>query len=346
MGETGPTGTQGVTGPTGPTGTIGLTGPKGETGYTGPAGIASGTGSTGPTGDFGLGTFVWVVSDPTKVAIVNSGQVASINAVGWNANAYSDVGYAGPTQMTFSPAYANGTGIPDVVVGLSTSAPTNPSYLGVNFAIRLTTSGITLGYGLPGAVTIATYTTSDVYTILFDGVLVSFYKNSVLLFGPYQPLVYPTILFADVTFNGIGGSVQYVTFDRFLSGPTGYTGATGQGATGYTGAKGDTGPTGPTGYSMTGPTGPTGSTGPTGQGATGPTGDQGFTGPTGNSFTGPTGQGATGPTGNQGLTGPTGEGYTGPTGQGATGPTGTLVLQDLQGMDILGQRVQPVARVL
>ena len=102
--------------------------------------------------------------------INNSGQVTSINASAYNANAYSAVGYAGPTQMNFSPAYGNGTAIPDVVVGLSSSAPTNTSYLGVNFGILISTSGITLGYGLPGAVTIANYTKNDIYTILFDAV--------------------------------------------------------------------------------------------------------------------------------------------------------------------------------
>jgi hypothetical protein len=70
MGDTGPTGPQGETGPTGTgaTGPQGETGPMGDTGPTGPQGETgpTGTGATGPTGPTGIGAGVtsnsWTVT--------------------------------------------------------------------------------------------------------------------------------------------------------------------------------------------------------------------------------------------------------------------------------------------
>ena len=127
---------------------------------------------------------------------------------------------------------------------------------------------------------------NDTFRILSDGINVTYYKNSTLIYGPL-PLGPDTIYYANALTVSSSGTVT-IPLQFYISGMTGLTGS--QGVTGPTGPKAATGPTGSTG--STGPqaaTGPTGSTGP--RAATGPTGSTGpraATGPTGS--TGPAGK--------------------------------------------------------
>jgi hypothetical protein len=221
------------------------------------------------------------------------------------------------------------------MVGLNTDPVTNASFTSIDYAMYFDVGTFQIYESGSSISSHGTYTTSDIFTITYDGYNIRYFKGSTLLRTVARAI--GNALYLDSSFFESNGEFEIYYGPMGERGPQGSTGVQGiQGVTGPTGAtgvqgiQGVTGPTGATGVQgIQGVTGPTGATGVQGiTGPTGATGPQGITGPTG--ATGPTGiqgpSGLRGSTGPIGITGPTGA--TGPTGiqgpTGATGPTGPI----------------------
>ena len=266
--ETGPTGPGSlVTGPTGYTGPLG-TGPTGPgssvTGYTGPTGPAGGgTGNTGSTGPAGTGfnllfpyiipvAYTLTASDGTMVISNNYATITATSVGGWTHNTYSPLSYSGPIAVSCK-ALPNSTN-PSFFMGLTET--TSADYAVFNYALWFTGGSVSVYQNGSSITSLGTYLTTDLFMIAYSGYNgsnVSYYKNSVLVYGPVSRAG-TSPLYMNFSFEA-PSIVQTIGWTTLIIGPTGPTGAAG-------GGTGATGPTGPTG--VTGATGPAGPTGPTG----------------------------------------------------------------------------------
>ena len=328
-GRTGPTGGRGPQGiPGGLTGYTGPTGSKGQTGDKGPVGSrgAPGTpgGDTGDTGPSGVGTFTMLA---TNALVLNSKSAISNPSIDlWGASVYAIEPFAGPAKVSFtSPGISSGS---QFMGGFSENPTTDTSFGRLKYAFYVYAVDVLQIYENGQSVTAAlsgSYNASTIFSMIYDGILVKYYVDGILVHTSTQSQSIP--LYAMVSFGGGNTTVDNFHADNLMAGPVGPTGDAGpigpagpeggptgpDGATGDTGASGEMGPTGEMG--ATGDTGPIGPTGPEG-GPPGPIGATGVTGRTGAT-------GATGSTGVTGATGSTGQGFTGATGvRGATGVTG------------------------
>ena len=320
--------------PTGPTGQTGYTG---YTGYTGPTGYTGYTGDTGPSGPAGIDgstNFTWVTSSTT---LVSQTIIRGVPGNDFTNYATSSQGFSRALYVSFTASTLASADL--VALGGFTedpSANSGDTSLNLDYGFSFShPTNVDIFEAPSTTISQGTYTSTDVYTILYDGSKIIYYINSSQVRTVNRPIGNPLYLY--FTFSSTSANTSQFNNVRYGPmgeiGPTGFTGYTGYtGPTGIgTGSTGYTGFTGYTGY--TGFTGPTGFTGYTGfTGVTGPTGYTGYTGPTG-----PTGRdgtatttGATGPTGP--ASGPTG--YTGPTGVGASAPTDNFVVGSAQGSTI------------
>jgi hypothetical protein len=276
-------------------------------------------------------SFTW--DQQGSIQIISDTEIrCSVNNIGYTSYAFSSVPFTYPFILSFKVAQPNKnvSMMFSIVPYYTPSQPTLEKY---GFFLTATGDLRCMEDGAP--IYTDSYTTSDTFTIAYDGTFAKYYKNSILL-TTSTTIRYPTedplYIIAIPLENGTGSTsitdINFIDLQEIpgAQGPAGPAGAVGLpgdvGATGDTGPTGVTGSTGHTGPIGTGPTGPTGIIGPAGdvgpQGDTGPTGPTGVTGQTGQ--TGPTGAIGTGPTGPTGVTGQTGQ--TGPTGPIGTGPTG------------------------
>jgi collagen type VII alpha len=212
MGERGPTGTTGTTGTTGPTGTTGITGP------------------------FGATNFTWSIQQATR--LIDSNTVVGNPTAPFNAFAYTFESYQRSAALSFTNNLNYG-----FAVGLSQYPSANINSINYGIWVRagqagynivqLGTLSSTYQFALPPFGSGTTHT----FQIVYDGVNVRYYVDTVVVFTTYSPISVP--------YHMIVSYEQPTTVKDLHFAPGG--------------EKGDTGTTGPTGA-----TGPTVITGPTG----------------------------------------------------------------------------------
>ena len=148
----------------------------------------------------------------------SSNSVTSNGGGGWETYTRSVESYNGPIKLNFQKGVVGGAlmcGLSDLSVG--------GSYTNINFGFYLQNDNLVTIvenqsslsnvvpfyqiYEIPG-----TYTTSTIYSIVFDGIRVRYYIDDVLVYTSYSsPMVTPLYLF--ITFlNNAGISVENIEF--------------------------------------------------------------------------------------------------------------------------------------
>ena len=218
QGLSGPDGEQGLTGMTGDTGTTGYTGytgPTGDQGIIGMTGDTGDTGFTGPTGMFAVSTYTWNISQTTNLTI------ASGNSISTGAT---------PASAITNESFTAGS------ISFTVGAVTQSSILEIGFGTTIGAAyHLTQGNGLlSGTPKTNTFTTGDIYNIIYDGTSVSFYRNGVSLGTPLKVTPPGSSLF--MVFSGSNVSLNSLLCYPVVNntGPTGMKGD--QGTPGTAGA--------------------------------------------------------------------------------------------------------------
>lgn len=146
----------------------------------------------------------------------SSNSVTSNGGDGWETYTRSVESYNGPIKLNFQKGVVGGAlmcGLSDLSAGGSYTNINFGFYLQNDNLVTIVENGSNLPvpfyeiYEIPG-----TYTTSTIYSIVFDGIRVRYYIDDVLVYTSYSsPMVTPLYLF--ITFlNNAGISVENIEF--------------------------------------------------------------------------------------------------------------------------------------
>lgn len=147
----------------------------------------------------------------------------------WTQQLYSIEGYVRGAFLTWHCPQTN----KHLMMGLNSDPTTDASFTSIDYALFCNSSGeLVIWENGVSRGKFGTYTTSDIFTITYDGQFVRYWKNGELLREVARAI--GGALYFDSSFGMVGAKVEDVHF-----GPMGEKGGTG--ATGATGEKGETG---------------------------------------------------------------------------------------------------------
>jgi len=148
---------------------------------------------------------------PRNSCVVDGNKISKVNgAAAWDSDCYSKEGYAGGSYCTFT-ADRNDR---DIVAGLTTEPTYNQSYASVHYAINITASGTVYGYRFgvqTPASGLSTYVAGDVFSVVYDGVVVKLLKNGTVI-GTLTPAAANLKLYFDCSMHSSNCSISNVQF--------------------------------------------------------------------------------------------------------------------------------------
>ena len=129
------------------------------------AGVGMGTGTAFELADFSTSSLV-------------AGNVYSIYDMDWNSGLVSTTSFTSGAKLTFMVTAGS-----SAMFGLNTDPATNANYNSIDYAIFV--NGITINIFESGVnkATVGTYTSTDLFTILYNNDTVSYYKNGIRLYS-------------------------------------------------------------------------------------------------------------------------------------------------------------------
>lgn len=136
---------------------------------------------------------------------------------GWNAQVYSNIGYTSGAYVTFSPGQTS----KDIFMGLDSSPASSSSYNSIDYSWYLKSNGKAFPYyagNILGSTEVS-YTSSTIFSIIYDGQQVRYYSNGVLQ-ETYQPSTANLTLYLDSSFYTEGNNL----ITNFSFGPSGSSG--------------------------------------------------------------------------------------------------------------------------
>ncbi len=249
-GDPGPQGQQGQKGNVGPqgyTGADGQIGQTGSTGETGSPGMDGSTGEIGPqgyTGEFGSGNFTWQLFGSAE--LINSSTITNGPEMPWSSGGFSVEGYTNNVFMSFKP---NQIQYKYFVAGLTeTKGPLSQGLISYGWFIDQFSDCyiIEAGFFQIGPIAIST---SDFFTVAYEGDYVNYYKSGELIFSSYRAIS-TNLLYLGIVLGTYQSQVNNIHFSLIGGGYTGPQGEIGpQGYTGDIGPQGYTGEIGSQGIS-------------------------------------------------------------------------------------------------
>ena len=227
-GGTGAIGSTGATGFIGATGATGATGLTGGTGATGPVGTGGSTGATGATGLVGstgiTGAGAWTPVIGTGITSTNYTTFTKTGGTNgtWDAHVYSAEGFVRGAMVSASVNNTTGR----AMFGLNSDPAANASFDTLDYAIYFNAGSVVVYENAASVFTGGSYTTSDKFTITYDGGNVRYWQNNTLLKTTARAISTSPLHF-DSAFQTIGVALTNVSFSAM-----GEIGATGQAGAG------------------------------------------------------------------------------------------------------------------
>lgn len=173
---------------------------------------ATGSGNTGWINSDGPGSFTWVTST-NAVLTGNRNVVKNVATAAWDEGAYSVEGYANGCYVSAKPIATNKA----LMFGLNSDPATNHSYTSIDYAIYLNSGASVQIYesGALKSTAYLLYTTSDIFSVVHDGVNILYQKNGVTFKTTARAV--STALYFDCTFYNDGVGLNDVHFGPISS---------------------------------------------------------------------------------------------------------------------------------
>ena len=168
----------------------------------------------------------------TGTMVINGNTLTKVTAAAaaWDAQVYSKDSYIGGAYIQFVPSQTNA----DIMVGLNTNSTPSPlsdaGFSQIDYAWYLVGNGVLKIYESNAEVAIsggATYTTSDILSITYDGSNIRYFKNGGNAIRTV-PIAITTSLYFDSSFNQNGASIGKVDFGPLTSNAWASIGGTGK----------------------------------------------------------------------------------------------------------------------
>ena len=164
---------------------------------------------------------------PRNSCVVDGNKISKVNgAAAWDSDCYSKEGYTGGAYCTFT-ADRNDR---DILVGLTTEPTYNQSYESIHYAINLAASGNVYGYRFgvqtPASV-LSTYVAGDVFSVVYDGVIVKLLKNGTQI-GTMTPAASNLKLYFDSSLHSSNCSISNVQLGPMTNNDWSAVGGTGK----------------------------------------------------------------------------------------------------------------------
>lgn len=129
------------------------------------AGVGMGTGTAFELADFSTSSLV-------------AGNVYSIYDMDWNSGLVSTTSFTSGAKLTFMATAGS-----SAMLGLNTDPATNANYNSIDYAIYVAGTTIYIFESGVNKATVGTYTSTDLFTILYNNDTVSYYKNGIRLYS-------------------------------------------------------------------------------------------------------------------------------------------------------------------
>lgn len=125
------------------------------------------------------GADVWTPVVGSGMSDIGGGSFVKTDTAGlWDAQVYSSESYKGGARVSFYPNQTNAA----IMVGLNSDPTTNASYDTIDYAMYCHDNGNLYAYeNGSGSGDLATYATTDLLSVVYDGAHVRYYKNDTLL---------------------------------------------------------------------------------------------------------------------------------------------------------------------
>ena len=174
------------------------------------AGVGMGTGTAFELADFSTSSLV-------------AGNVYSIYDMDWNSGLVSTTSFTSGAKLTFMATAGS-----SAMLGLNTDPATNAHYNSIDYAIYVAGTTIYIFESGVNKATVGTYTSTDLFTILYNNDTVSYYKNGIRLYSTDvakdltlyvdSSLLYPNALIAtsisNIGFSAyVGPAANTFTYD-------------------------------------------------------------------------------------------------------------------------------------